>query len=66
MLRNLFREILRQIDGLRAKATITMLNGRLELCRLTGEEGLGAEKPDQMDLRTRSNHQNLLVRRLRK
>ncbi len=43
-----------------------MLNGSLESCRLTGEVRLGDEKLDQMGLRTRSNHQNLAVRRLRR
>ena len=43
-----------------------MLNGSLESCRLTGEVRLGDEKLDQMGLRTRSNHQNLAVRRLQR
>ena len=49
-----------------AKATSTMLNGSLESCRLTEEVRLGDEKLDQTGLRTRSNHQNLAVRRLRR
>ena len=64
--RNLIREILRRIDGLRPKATSTILNGSLESCRLTGEVRLGEEKLDQTGFRTRSNHQYLAVRRLRR
>jgi hypothetical protein len=43
-----------------------MLNGSLESCRLTGAVRLGDEKLGQMGLRTRSNHQNWTVRRLRR